>query len=179
MYDPDTQAGVCPVSLFVHYLNNLVVLLDKVDRLQPGSDNGPSLLEERLAADMFPLGQQLDTAVDFSLRAVCPLAGLEVPRLASPSGVLAEVRSRALETIGFLQSIPPEKLEGYEERRVETVAGFAHWQLKGRDFLLLYAFPNFLFHFNMAYAILRRRGMDIGKGDFDSFHRYPEGFSFL
>lgn len=127
MHNPDTLADACPVSLCAHYLNNLVALLEKVDRLQPGAGNGSSLLEDRLAADMFPLGQQLDTAVDFSLRAVCPLAGLKVPTPSSPSVELAEICSRALEAIGFLQSIPPEKLESYEERRVETVAGFAHW----------------------------------------------------
>jgi hypothetical protein len=58
------------------------------------------------------------------------------------------------------------------------VAGLSERRLCGRDFLLLYAFPNFLFHLCMAYAILRQQGAAIGKQDFDFFHVYPEGFFF-
>ncbi len=36
----------------------------------------------------------------------------------------------------------------------------------GRDFLQGFALPNFFFHVTTAYAILRHKGIQIGKMDF-------------
>ena len=34
------------------------------------------------------------------------------------------------------------------------------------DYLMRFALPNFYFHCSIAFAILRHRGLDIGKTDF-------------
>jgi hypothetical protein len=31
----------------------------------------------------------------------------------------------------------------------------------------------------MAYAIARAAGVPLSKGDFDGYHQYPDGFSFV
>jgi len=45
--------------------------------------------------------------------------------------------------------------------------------------VLSYAMPNFFFHLCMAYALLRAQGVPLGKPDFDGWHRYAPGFSFV
>ena len=38
--------------------------------------------------------------------------------------------------------------------------------MKGREYLLGYALPNFFFHATTAYDILRHNGVDLGKRHF-------------
>ncbi|TMA81294.1 MAG: DUF1993 domain-containing protein, partial [Deltaproteobacteria bacterium] len=38
--------------------------------------------------------------------------------------------------------------------------------LRGDDYLIHVAIPNFFFHATMAYAILRHNGVDLGKMDY-------------
>lgn len=164
-----------PSTIFVHYLKNLdalVVMAEEAER-----ERSSSLLQERLAPDMFPFFQQVSTAVSFSLRALCPLANRPVPEVEQPEN-FAQLRDLIEGAIHFLQQLEDAELEGFEGRAVSTRAGFADWAFKGRDFLVGYALPNFLFHYSMAYAILRSEGLSIGKRDFDGFHEYPSGFNF-
>ena len=38
--------------------------------------------------------------------------------------------------------------------------------MKGHQFLMHWAFPNFFFHVTTAYNLLRHNGVEIGKKDF-------------
>ena len=39
-------------------------------------------------------------------------------------------------------------------------------QMAGRDYLTLYAMPQFFFHLTTTYNILRHNGIEVGKSDF-------------
>src|SRR6266567_2765971 len=56
-------------------------------------------------------------------------------------------------------------LAGAEERKVSPPWLGGKW-LRGDDYLLHIALPNFFFHATMAYAILRHNGVDLGKMDY-------------
>ena len=50
--------------------------------------------------------------------------------------------------------------------------------MRATDYFLEQALPNFFFHLNMAYAILRHNGVELGKGDYIgrlSFRARPRG----
>ena len=81
-------------------------------------------------------------------------------------------------TLAYLAALPAAGFDDLAAARVETTAGFADLALPGPDYYLLYAVPNFFFHYTMVYAIARQAGVDIGKADFDGYHAYPPGFSF-
>lgn len=164
-----------PSTIFVHYLKNLdalVVMAEEAER-----ERSSSLLQARLVPDMFPFGQQVSTAVSFSLRALCPLVNRPVPEIEQPENFV-QLRDLIEDAVHFLQQLEGAELEGFEGRIVSTRAGLADRAFKGRDFLIGYALPNFLFHYSMAYAILRSEGLPVGKQNFDGFHEYPPGFSF-
>ena len=163
-----------PVRFFIHYLKNLAAMVGRVEKAGVESSD---LLQARLAGDMFPLAQQVSTAVSFSLRAVCPLVGLDIPDLGDAKSC-TDLRRTIGAAIECLQQIEAEAFAGFERKTVRTRAGFADLSFTGGDYLRLYAQPNFLFHYSMAYAILRANGVALGKQDFDGFHTYPEGFSF-
>jgi uncharacterized protein len=145
------------VPVFLHYLPRIAALADKGD------------LDVTLA-DGFSAGQNLTTAVNFSLRACCPLAGIETPAL---QGDIAAQVARAT---GVLQSLEPKDFD--PTRRIKHRAGFADLDQSAQDYLHLFALPNFFFHLTMAYAAIRANGADIGKADFDGLHIYLPGYRF-
>ena len=46
--------------------------------------------------------------------------------------------------------------------------------LSAKDYIFNYAIPNFFFHVQTAYAILRMKGVPLGKTDFLSPFMKPE-----
>lgn len=124
--------------------------------------------------DAFPAGQQFATAAGFALRIAFPLAGQAIPALPDDAGVYG--RLRAAESA--LQGLAAADFEAAEHRVIQHRAGFAELEQSGADFLYLYGLPNFFFHLTMGYASLRATSADLGKADFDGFHKYPAGFRF-
>lgn len=157
------------VPVFLHYLDRMRGILGKV------GGNG-AVLQARLAPDMFTTGQQIATAAGFSLRVACPLAGQPVPKLAHPAPDHAGLLARIGDTEAHLRGLDPADFA--EERRIRHRAGFAELDQDAATFLHVFGMPNFMFHTCMAFAILRAKGVEIGKADFDGQHDYPHGFRF-
>ena len=63
-------------------------------------------------------------------------------------------------------TIKPEQLEGAEDRTIEMRFPQRTMTFTGRDFLFGFSIPNFLFHVTTAYAILRSRGVPLGKMEY-------------
>ncbi|MBY4677230.1 DUF1993 domain-containing protein [Marinobacterium arenosum] len=164
-----------PLTLFTHYLQQLDRILEKS---AAHADSEAELLNARLAEGMFPLSQQARTAIDFSLRALCPLIGEEIRSFANERQSFTGIRMQLAETLDYLAQIDSSRFEGAETRQVTTRTGFREHAFSGADYLALYALPNFLFHLNMVYALARQQGVPLSKGDYDDFHQYPDGFRF-
>lgn len=171
----DLHAGAVPV--LSHYLHQLAQMLDKAAMHQAG----PALLAQRLAPDMFTLGQQVQIAAGFAQRAVAPLVGLAAPSLGEGDAAdLAELQRRVAQAQAFVSALQPAQfMADSAAPLIQTQAGEAGLAFTPGDFLRLYALPNFFFHLSMAYALLRQAGVPLGKPDFDGWHRYPAGFSFV
>lgn len=127
---------------------------------------------------MAPLLQQARTAIGFSLRTCCPLAGREIVSFAAGALTLASVLAELDATVQYLAALPAPDTTALDALQVQATAGFAELALPAWDYYLLYAVPNFFFHYTMVYAIARQAGVPIGKADFDGYHQYPPGFSF-
>lgn len=162
-----------PNELFIHPLRQLALLLRKIQQ------HDAALLDTALTPEQFPLWQQAQTAICFSLRACSPLCARAKPVFGQPKPNWADLEQQIHLTIEFLQSLKAEEFAGWQKKRIETTAGFAELELTGEQFLYLYALPNFYFHYGMVYAIGKARHVPLSKGDFDGWHQYPEGFSFL
>ncbi|OMH38875.1 DUF1993 domain-containing protein [Motiliproteus sp. MSK22-1] len=164
-----------PTKVFIHYLNRLKRMLRKMEHSQVENHD---LLHARLAEDMFPLVQQAKVAIGFSLRASCPLAGLEIVSFEDKEDSVTSLIKQISLTVDYLSKIPSESFNHMGDRIIQTKAGFAEHELDGDTYFLTYALPNFFFHLNMVYAILRNQGVALSKSDFDDFHQYPDDFSF-
>lgn len=160
-----------PTRLFLHYLGQLKQLLLTVERFDARAGSA------RLHPTMFPLLQQARTAIGFTLRSTCPLAGREIVSFGTDHDSFASVHAQLDAAVIYLAAIPAEDFLA-PVRPVATTAGFAGLALDSDEYFLMYTVPNFFFHYSMVYAIARQAGVPIGKADFDGFHQYPPGFSF-
>lgn len=161
-----------PPRVFLHYLERLDKLLQCV------AAAAPAVATNRLHPEMAPLLQQARTAIGFTLRVSCPLAGRDIVSFEGDDFTLEGVRGELARTTAYLAALPAEAFGDLAARQVDTVAGFAALHFNGPDYFLLYGLPNFFFHYSMVYAIARQAGVPVGKSDFDGFHAYPAGFVF-
>jgi hypothetical protein len=155
------------IPVMTRALTNLSNILDKA-AAQAKTKDMPleRLVEARLAPDMYNLAQQVQSASDGAKACAARLAGIDVPPMPDTETTFPELKERIAKTIAFLNSVTPDKLKGAEDREVVLKFPNAEMKFSGRDFAAGFALPNFFFHVTTAYAILRYKGIAIGKRDF-------------
>lgn len=155
------------VPVFVRMLGRLAVIVDKAaaHAREKGEGEG-ALLGSRLQADMYPLADQVRIAVDAAVVGAAHLAGAEAPRFADDEASFAELSTRIAKGVAFLESLEAARFEGAEARSVSWTARGQAVTVGSVAYLLNHAMPKFYFHLSMAYAILRRDGVALKKGDF-------------
>lgn len=124
------------------------------------------LINARLTPDMFPLSRQIQIATDTAKGCAARLSGRPLPRYADDETSFAELQARIAKTAAFLGAVTPAEIDGGEARPVVLKVGGAEVLFTGQSYLLHFVLPNFMFHVTMAYALLRRDGVDLGKADF-------------
>lgn len=151
------------IPMFVNMLGNMKAWLDKA----AAQKDEAALVDARLIADMRPFTAQIQSASDSAKNGAARLAGIEIPSMPDTETTFAQLKERCDKTIAFLQMITPAMLAGSETRTVEIRFPSGHgYRFTGLDYLTKFMLPNFFFHVQTAYAILRAQGVDIGKQDF-------------
>ena len=154
------------VPVFIKTLGNMAKWLDKAEAYAEATKFDPSVyMTLRLAPDMLPLPSQIRIAADAAKGAAAWLAGMEIPVFEDNETSIAELRERIRKCTGFLATVQEKDFAGAEERRVAPSWLGGRW-LRGGDYLVHVAVPNFFFHVTMAYAILRHNGVVLGKADY-------------
>ncbi len=155
------------VPVMLRGLTNLSKILDKA-AAQAKSEDKPlsDLTGATLAADMKPLTFQIQSASDAAKGCAARLAGIEAPSMPDTETTFPELQQRLQKTIAFLNTIKPEQLAGAEDREIVLKFPNGEFKFNGRDFLANFSLPNYFFHVTTAYAILRHKGIAIGKMDF-------------
>ncbi|MEG1209535.1 MAG: DUF1993 domain-containing protein [Leclercia sp.] len=152
---------------FIHGLQNLSAILEKASvwaQENGASDN--TLLDAKLAEDMFPLVRQVQVTCDMAKRGVARLADIDAPVMEDNETTLAQLQERIATTIGWLGSVTDAQLDGDDERPIVVKAREHELHFTARRFVFDFAVPNFYFHFTTAYDILRQAGVPLGKRDF-------------
>ncbi|NVJ28030.1 DUF1993 domain-containing protein [Myxococcus sp. AM011] len=155
------------IPVYIRALNILSTLLEK--GAQHAKENGvdpQTLLDAKLAPDMYNLVAQVQRASDTSKATAERLSGVPAPRMPDTEKTFEELHARIAKTVTYLKSIDAAALQGSEKRTVTLTAGEYKQDFKGDDYLLTFALPNFYFHVTTAYDILRHSGVRIGKQDF-------------
>ncbi len=155
------------VPIFVRQLTALSAILKiaegyvELKKIDPAS-----LIDARLAPDMFALARQIQIATDGAKGGVARLAGVEAPNFPDTETSFPELQERIAKTLAFIQSVPAEKIDGSEDKKITLKLGPNEMDFIGQPYLLHFVLPNFFFHVTTAYDILRANGVEIGKRDF-------------
>jgi hypothetical protein len=155
------------IPVFIKMLNGLKGVLKKAG--EHGLDE-QALLNDKLAPDMFPLVKQVQVATDNAKGAAARLSGTEAPKFEDTETTLAELDGRIDKTIAYLQSFTKESFKDAAGVQA-TLPYFPGKFMTGFDYAREYAIPNFFFHVAMAYAIVRKNGVQVGKVDY--IHNIP------
>jgi uncharacterized protein len=124
-----------------------------------------TLLQSRLAPDMFPLVRQIQAVCDQAKFAAARTAGKEPPSHPDTEQTIDELRKRIATVVSYLDEFSARDFEGADDR----VIALPRWEgksLTATNYLVEHVMPNFFFHLTTTYAILRHNGVDIGKRDF-------------
>jgi uncharacterized protein len=155
------------IPVFTLTLNNLAAILDKAASHAEAKKVDPRALpSERLIIDMLPLSAQIQIACDTAKGAAARLAGMPVPKHEDTESTIAELKARISKTLDFIKTVKPEQLQGAEAREIVLKFPQNTLEFTGLSYLTSFVLPNFFFHVTIAYALLRKNGVDLGKRDF-------------
>jgi hypothetical protein len=155
------------IPQFTKMLTNLSGILSKGEAFASAKGiAGATLVEGRLAPDMFPLSKQVQVACDQVKNGMARLAGVEPPKFEDNETTFAQLQERIAKTIAFANSLKPEQIDGTEAKEIQFSIKEWNFEFVGAQYLLTWIMPNFYFHVTTAYDILRHQGVEIGKTDY-------------
>jgi uncharacterized protein len=124
-----------------------------------------TLLQARLAPDMFPFVRQIQSACDSAKYAASRTAGKEPPSHPDTETTIDDLKKRVQTVVAYLDTFKESDFAGADERLVSL----PRWEGKSMtatNYLVQHAMPNFFFHLTTTYAILRHNGVELGKRDY-------------
>jgi len=123
------------------------------------------LLALKLAPDQFALVRQVQAAGDTAKLAAARLTGKEAPSHPDTETTLAGLRTRVQSVLSFLDGFSARDFAEADTRAITQ----PRWEgkvMSGADYFIEHAVPNFYFHLTHTYALLRHRGVPLGKRDY-------------
>src|SRR6202049_3177698 len=152
------------VPVLTRGLTNLSAVLDKgAAHAAAKKFDSVVLAQSRLFPDMYPLVRQVQIACDTAKGAAGRLAGIEVPKHEDNEVTFADLAARIAKTLDFLKTVTAVQLKDSESRAIEIKFPNGSWKFTGIGYLTDFVLPNFYFHTSMAYALLRKAGVEVGK----------------
>jgi uncharacterized protein len=155
------------IPAFIRGLHNLSSILEKGRSF--ADENGiahSELLEARLIDDMAPLTRQVQMVTDTPKGVAVRVGQVENSVWADDEASFDELQARVAKAIAFLKAASAEGFEGREDAAVTLQTPSGDIPFIGSTYVFGFAIPNFYFHLTTAYAILRMKGVPLGKLDF-------------
>ncbi|MBV9750660.1 MAG: DUF1993 domain-containing protein [Acetobacteraceae bacterium] len=156
------------VGLYDRVLTSLAHLLEKGEAY--AVEHGVStedMLEWRLIEDMHPLRFQAAVVINFTCSWTARAAGSDAPEgIDQATADLAGLRSGIAQSRAHLAALEPAHLEGRDDVPLTVqITDTMEPTLPAGQWLSVFATTNIYFHLSMVYAILRMKGVPIGKID--------------
>lgn len=126
-----------------------------------------TLVETRLAADMFPLQFQIQSVTHHSLGAIEGVRqGLFSPPPSIPAQDYKGLQKMVADARDALAKLTPAEVNDLSGRDVIFQLRDFKIPFMAEGFILSFSLPNFYFHATTAYDILRMKGVKLGKRDY-------------
>jgi hypothetical protein len=155
------------VPAFIRGLQSLSHVLTVGEKY--AKENGISeedIMTARLSPDMLPFTFQVWTVSNTAKNTLVRVAGTTAIPMEDDQKTFAELQTRIAKTIEILEGVDKASFEGVDEKEVLMTINKKEKKFTGLSYMTGFALPNFYFHLTIAYAILRSKGVPIGKGDY-------------
>ena len=124
------------------------------------------MLEWRLIDDMAPLAFQLMVVTNFTRLWPARAAGLPLPTEVAADLSVAQFQAAIADAKAYLAALTPDQFAGRDDAPLTVSLGTSmEPTLPSGQWITGFATTNIFFHLSTAYAILRSRGVVIGKPD--------------
>ena len=156
------------IGLFDRALATCEHLLTKGEAFATNKGGQPAeILDWRLVDDMNPLRFQLALVINFTRSWPARVAGLPMGTdIDSQTTDLAGFHAAIADVRAWLAGLEAEPFASHDDAPLTHALGNGmEPTLSGGQWLTGFAATNIYFHMSMAYAILRSRGVPIGKVD--------------
>jgi len=129
-------------------------------------ESGEDVLDWRLIDDMHPLRFQIIVVCTFAQQWPARVAGLPVPEIASDQRDVAGLKTALAQARAYLETLTADQFEGRDDIPITYRIGPGmEPTLPAGQWLTVFATTNLYFHLSAAYAILRAKGVPLGKVD--------------
>lgn len=124
------------------------------------------MLGWRLIEDMAPLAFQARIVINFTRAWPARVIGKPVPEEVPQDLSLAQIQAEIAASKAYLAGLAAADFEGRDDVPLQVTLGTGMAPtLPSGQWLSVFATTNIYFHLSIAYAILRARGVPIGKAD--------------
>lgn len=123
------------------------------------------LLQLRLAPDQFAFARQVQIACDTAKLGASRLTGKDAPNHPDTETTIDELHTRVRSVLAYLERFTPQDFAD-AANRVITQPRWEGKVMSGADYFKEHVVPNFYFHTVHTYALLRHRGVPLGKRDY-------------
>lgn len=158
------------VPTYVQMLKGLGAQLTKGEAYAVEHGLAPDdLIGARLAPDMFPLSTQVRFVCTQSSDLLRHLTGADSFAPAEDATDFDGLRAQLADAAQRLQATPASAFDGVAEKTIELkLPNGIVFDMTGEQFVRDWALPQLYFHLAAAYAILRHKGVALGKPDWVS-----------
>lgn len=156
------------VETYLQTLPAVASLIDKAEAwCREHGQPDTALTQESLAPDMWPFAKQVMVVAAHSAGTIRALEGGTFgPDLSPAPTDFASLRAAIADAIAYLRSVDPDEVNARAGHDMDFAFGERRMPFTAETFVLSFSLPNFFFHASAAYAILRAKGLPVGKGDF-------------
>jgi hypothetical protein len=153
------------IPMMVRMLQNLSGILDKAAAHAAAKGIDPAtMIESRLAPDMFNLARQVQSAADAAKTCAARLSGEAPPSHPDTETTFDELKGRIATVIAYVEGFTAAQINAGGDRPITIpTRGEPHLFKNGGEYLTQFAIPNFFFHVTTAYGLVRQQGVEIGK----------------
>ena len=155
------------VPTYIQMLGSINTLLDRgIAHAAAKKIDQAVFTNFRLFPDMRPFSFQVCSVADHASGACQRCAGIEAQLPPRDETTLDQLKARVVNALDVVKSVAPAAIDAHADRDVVFPMGPRKVTMKGWDYMMYFALPNFWFHHTTAYNISRHCGVEIGKMDF-------------
>jgi len=155
------------VPTYIQMLGSMVTILDKgIAHAAANKIDQSVFVSYRLFPDMRPFSFQVQSLADHASGSCQRLAGIDAQLPPRDETTLDQLKMRVVKALDAVKSIAAGAVDAHADQDVAFPMGPRKVTMKGHDYMMHFALPNFWFHHTTAYNILRHCGVTIGKMDY-------------